>query len=219
MTGRVREVAHFGLPPSALAFRPGPLSAPRRRHERFEKLRNSWPALPPARIDGVDLLACEHEKAEGTVAALAKKPDAAAGARSAVRNVRALAETYPLQQRLFELATFDVEIALVEFDAPPSRGDVEKKSTVSLTRQLLDAEDAKIRALVRFPTQSLRGSWGTFLLHRLSDHCRRGASAALTFGRRAAISCLTLSNVASFARFFHSSGSASWSYNSSAPSA
>jgi hypothetical protein len=71
--------------------------------ERLHHLEQSWPALAPVKIKDVDLLACKRDKAEETVTSLLKTPDAQREGRKRIRHLRTQAESYPIQQRLFQL--------------------------------------------------------------------------------------------------------------------
>jgi len=72
--------------------------------ERLNRLRRSWPGLSPVRLKDVDLLTCDREKAEQMVASILTTPDAQLPGKRKLRQLRALAEGYPIQQRLFDLA-------------------------------------------------------------------------------------------------------------------
>lgn len=72
--------------------------------ERFGRLVQSWPGLAPVKIKNVDLLACKWDKAEETVSSLLKSPDGQLAGRKKIRHVRKLAESYRIQQQLFQVA-------------------------------------------------------------------------------------------------------------------
>jgi hypothetical protein len=72
--------------------------------ERFTRLSGSWPVLAPVPVKDVDLLASDRDQAERSVASLLKTAEARSAAKRKVRRIRTLAETYPIQQRLFQLA-------------------------------------------------------------------------------------------------------------------
>jgi hypothetical protein len=88
--------------------------------EQFNRLVQSWPALAPVKIKDVDLLACKPDKAEETVTSLLKTPDAQREGRKKIRRLRTLAESYPIQQRLFRLASSLRENRSKWASSPPS---------------------------------------------------------------------------------------------------
>lgn len=72
--------------------------------ERFHQLHQSWPKLVPIRFNDMDLLTLDQDKAEQTVNAMLKTPDAQRAGRSKARQLFALAAVYRFQQRLFHLS-------------------------------------------------------------------------------------------------------------------
>jgi len=79
--------------------------------ERFALAHSAWPALPPVRLKGVDLLTADKEQAERIATATLKGP-AAVAARAKVRQLRTLASIHGHQQRLFEICFLRVESIL-----------------------------------------------------------------------------------------------------------
>ncbi|HEY7428675.1 MAG TPA: hypothetical protein VH682_30880 [Gemmataceae bacterium] len=73
-------------------------------HERLDRLGRSWPKLAPIRVQDMDLLTLDQDKAERAVDAMLKTPDAQRAGRSKTRQLFALAAAYRLQQRIFILA-------------------------------------------------------------------------------------------------------------------
>lgn len=71
--------------------------------ERFGHLAHSWPPLFPARLKAVDLISIEDGTAEETVARMLKTPEAQVNGKKKLRQLRALAKSYRLEQRLFVL--------------------------------------------------------------------------------------------------------------------
>jgi hypothetical protein len=113
-----------------------------------EQLRNwekTWPAVPPVRLDGVDLLAGALEKAEQIVAARRPKPDEALAGKASLRQVRSLAQTYRIQQRALQLANVERERSLEEFRAPAEPG-ASGETAARLTQRLLTAQGQSKRA-------------------------------------------------------------------------
>ncbi len=104
------------------------------RLERLEEIRKSWPALPQVLIQGADLLADDMKSAELRVAALLKKPEAVATATGTLRELRALAEVYRLQQRVVELSFANMEIAHAELKSQEKMGDLVAQILTPLRR-------------------------------------------------------------------------------------
>ncbi|MGH7170945.1 MAG: hypothetical protein ACRELG_11760 [Gemmataceae bacterium] len=77
--------------------------------ERLHRLNQSWPGLAPVKVKDVDLLACKWDTAAGTIASLLKTPDKELAGKKKVRHLRSLAESYPIQKRLFQLAFMERE--------------------------------------------------------------------------------------------------------------
>ena len=73
-------------------------------NEQFERLFNSWPSLSPARIKEVDLIVSDDSIAEATVTRMLKTLEAQGNGKKKVRQLRTLAKSYYLEQRLFRLA-------------------------------------------------------------------------------------------------------------------
>lgn len=72
--------------------------------ERLTRLYDSWPDLDPVRLKDVDLIACDREQAERSVASLSKTSEAQWTAKRKVRRIRTLAEIFSIQRQLFQLA-------------------------------------------------------------------------------------------------------------------
>lgn len=89
------------------------------RIERLERLEQSWPGLAPVRIADLDLLSCKLDKAEETVTSLLKTPDAQRAGRKKIRRVRALADSYRIQQRIFQLTCLRREAIKNKIASPP----------------------------------------------------------------------------------------------------
>jgi hypothetical protein len=107
--------------------------------ERLAAARQTWPGLPPARLEGQDLLTCELAKAERVVGTLFKTAHGAATARRKLREVRLLAGTYPLQQRLFEVSTSLVQASQDEL-LVPTQGAAPPPDRAAVARQWLDVQ-------------------------------------------------------------------------------
>jgi hypothetical protein len=82
---------------------------------RMSQSSQSWPELAPVRLEGVDVLTCDLEKAEQVVASFFKKPDLKVAGKKIIRKVRALAETYRIQPRLFEISFLQMQMTLDSF--------------------------------------------------------------------------------------------------------
>lgn len=109
--------------------------------DRLAQLRRSWPAPAPVRLTGVDVLACDADKAEQVVESLSKNPDGAVAGKARVRKVRALAETYRLQQRLFEISHLRARVEMDTLVASSELVPVQLPAgAAELTRQLLGAQ-------------------------------------------------------------------------------
>jgi hypothetical protein len=128
--------------------------------DRIVQSRKTWPALAPVRIEGEDVLKCEMDEAEQIVGARFKKPDGAVAAKTKVRKVRALAETYRLQQRLFELSLLRIRTILDNLVAPPVPD--KQADDTRLTQQLLNAQ----RSFSKVKAQ-LCNSWVNYQIARL----------------------------------------------------
>ena len=72
--------------------------------ERLTRLYGCWPELAPVPLKDVDLLACDRDQAERSVASWVKTSEAQWAAKRRVRRIRTLAKSYSLQQQLFQLA-------------------------------------------------------------------------------------------------------------------
>jgi hypothetical protein len=90
------------------------------RNERLEDLRAKWPALPAVRLQGVDVLASDWNRAEQVAAALFKKPEGLVSGKSKIRRLRTLAATYLMERRLLELAYLRVQMVEDEQLVPPA---------------------------------------------------------------------------------------------------
>jgi hypothetical protein len=97
----------------------------------------SWPDLAPVRLQGVDLLACDLERAERLVAATSEKREAAASRKKWARKVRELAEAYRIQRRLFEISFLQVRDALGLLATPPQ--PTSPHETVALSGRLRES--------------------------------------------------------------------------------
>lgn len=131
--------------------------------ERIDALREGWPKLSQVQVQKVNLLACAWEQAEQVVTTLVKKPDVAVTAKASLRQVRTLAETYRIQQRLFELSLVERQDGLDGW--APGLAPAEDNWKVDVdaaVRQLLEAE----RSSVRLRGQLLR-TWIDYQIARL----------------------------------------------------
>lgn len=132
------------------------------RNERFNRLHAGWPTLPAVRVEGADLLAGDREKAEQALAALLEKPEAAVAGKRRLRQVRVLAETYRIQQRLFELAQVQLDDVGQDLENPPEQGPASTGAIFAPIQQGVKLQ----RALTRAKDQ-LDRAWTGYQLARL----------------------------------------------------
>lgn len=72
--------------------------------ERLNRLYQSWPGIDPVKVKDMDLLTSTADKAAAMITSLLKSPDAQLAGKKKVRHLRTLAESYPIQKRLFHIA-------------------------------------------------------------------------------------------------------------------
>ena len=92
--------------------------------ERLHRLNQSWPRLAPVKVKDVDLLACEWDTAVETIASLLKTPEAELAGKKKVRHLCTLAESYPIQKRLFQIAFMQREQLTKEPSGSPPAADL-----------------------------------------------------------------------------------------------
>jgi hypothetical protein len=124
-------------------------------NERLVRLHDRWPTLPVLRVENVDLVTGDREKAEQVLASLLKKPEAAAAGKRKFRQVRVQAEVYRNQQRLFELSCLQsLEASNSLSRAPLPVEDLPQPGVTDLVQQMLNAQ----RSLTRVKSQ-LYSTW------------------------------------------------------------
>jgi hypothetical protein len=154
------------------------------RNERLQEASQSWPALPALQWDGKDLLSCDLEQAERTVASLFLKPDAALAGKAKLRKLRRLAESYKVEQRLFELSLLSKESYREQLIAPPSPAESAEppEETASAPQGKQGGGEAAVPQLLAAQrslgrnTAQLLSTWITYQAARLDFYVSQGGT-------------------------------------------
>jgi hypothetical protein len=139
--------------------------------ERIGQVSDSWPSLPPVRLETLDLVTGDWQAVEQAAAPLLEKRNTVAAGKRKLRKLRELAQVYRLQQRLTESAYFRHEW-LVESITSPVDPDSLLQVRARLTQSLLSAGRSLFRA-----RGEILDTWLYFQMLRLELHDDLGLPA------------------------------------------